>query len=111
MANVKAKSGARGSVKAAKAIESVLTTAFMTDTGGTLPKGAVGFTLRAPAKTVAMLADEPTKVKPLLKGYSDDARITAVDDPDQQGEDLSSALDKARAATFRSRKSSPARRC
>lgn len=116
MANVKAKSGARGSVKAAKATESVLTTAFMTDTGGTLPKGSVGFTLRAPAKTVAMLADEPAKVKPLLKGYSDavsksrragrpmsfrvevdptgDARITAVDDP---GADLSSALDEARA--------------
>lgn len=119
MANVKAKSGARGSVKAAKATESVLTTAFMTDTGGTLPKGSVGFTLRAPAKTVAMLADKPAKVKPLLKGYSDavsksrragrpmsfrvevdptgDARITAVDDPGRQGADLSSALDEARA--------------
>lgn len=119
MAKVKSKSIARGSIKAAKPTEFMLTTAFMTDAGGVLPKGSVGFTLRATAKTVAMLADEPAKVKPVLKGYSDafsksrragrpisfrvevdptgGAKIRSEDDTTQQSNDLSRALDDARA--------------
>lgn len=117
MTSVKVRTGARGLVKPAKATDSMLTTAFMTDAGGALPKGSVGFSFRAPAKTVEMLADKPAKVKPLLKGYSDavsrsrrvgrsmsfrvevdpsgDTKITAVDEP-VQGGDLAAALDDAR---------------
>lgn len=121
MAHAKNKTAGRGSVKAAKATETVLTTAFMTDTGGALPEGSVGFTLRASPATVELLADKPAKLKPLLKGYSDavsksrragrpmsfrvevdpdgDATVTTVGDSVSRntGDDLAHALDEARA--------------
>lgn len=121
MAHAKNKTAGRGSVKVAKAAGTVLTTAFMTDTGGTLPKGSVGFTLRASPATVKLLSDKPAKLKPLLKGYSDavsksqragrpmsfrvevdpdgDATITSVGDSAAQDatDVLADALDEARA--------------
>lgn len=69
MANVTRKpSGGRTKRGSARAM---LTAAFMTDAGAALPKGMARFTFRAPSNAVEMLADEPTKVKPLLQGYGE----------------------------------------
>lgn len=48
-----------------------LTTAFMTEAGASMPKGATGFTFRAPSNAVQLFADKPAKVKPLLTGYGE----------------------------------------
>jgi hypothetical protein len=60
-----------GSRSKRPAAQAMLTTAFMTDAGAALPKGAAGFTFRAPSNAVEVLAGTPRKVKPLLQGYGE----------------------------------------
>lgn len=70
MANVKTKARRRGSKQAAgRGARDMLTTAFMTDAGAALPKGATGFSFRAPRKAVEVIAAKPVRVKALLAGY------------------------------------------
>lgn len=73
MANAKRKPGGRRVKRGAARAEAqaTLTTAFMTDAGAALPKGAAGFTFRAPSNAVEVFAGQPAKVKPLLKGYGE----------------------------------------
>lgn len=73
MANAKRKPGGRRVKRGAARAEAqaTLTTAFMTDAGAALPKGAAGFTFRAPSNAVEVFAGKPAKVKPLLKGYGE----------------------------------------
>jgi hypothetical protein len=73
MANAKRKLGGRRVKRGAARAEAqaTLTTAFMTDAGAALPKGAAGFTFRAPSNAVEVFAGQPAKVKPLLKGYGE----------------------------------------
>lgn len=73
MANAKRKPGGHRVKQGAPRgkAQATLTTAFMTDAGAALPKGAVGFTFRAPSNAVEVFAGKPAKVKPLLKGYGE----------------------------------------
>src|SRR3954463_9430697 len=71
MANVKRKPSGRSAKRSAVAAQATLTTAFMTDAGAALPKGAAGFTFRAPSNAVEVFAGKPAKVKALLKGYGE----------------------------------------
>jgi hypothetical protein len=47
----------------------MLTTAFVTDGRAMLPKGAAGFTFRAPRNIVEVISAKPAKMKPLLASY------------------------------------------
>ena len=70
MANVKSKSSQRGSKRlAGRSAQAMLTTAFITKAGAALPKGAAGFTFRAPRNMVEIISAKPGNVKALLAGY------------------------------------------
>lgn len=73
MADAKRKPGGRRVKRGAPRApaQATLTTAFMTDAGAALPKGAAGFTFRAPSNAVEVFAGKPAKVKALLKGYGE----------------------------------------
>lgn len=73
MANAKVRTGGRRtkSAKGRGEVRYTLTTALMVDAGAALPKGATGFSFRAPAKAATVLADKPAKMKPLLQGYGE----------------------------------------
>ncbi len=73
MANVKTRSGVRSSPrrKARGDTKATLTTALVVDASAVLPKGATGFTSRAPSHAVQALAGKPAKVRPILQGYGE----------------------------------------
>jgi hypothetical protein len=121
MANVKTKSSRRGPKGSTERSSQVmLTTAFITKAGAALPKGAAGFTFRAPRNIVEVISAKPAKVKALLAGYgkamaesqaagrtvsfrvevdpTGDTAVTPLEEPAADtADDLAAALDEARA--------------
>jgi hypothetical protein len=121
MANVKTKSSRRGPKRSTgRSSKSMLTTAFITKAGAALPKGAAGFTFRAPRNFVEVISAKPAKVKALLAGYgkamaesqaagrtvsfrvevdpTGDTAVSPLDEPTTDtADDLAAALDEARA--------------
>jgi hypothetical protein len=120
MANVKTKSSGRGPKRSTKRSSQMLTTAFITKAGAALPKGATGFTFRAPRNIVEVISAEPAKVRALLAGYgkamaesqaagrtvsfrvevdpTGDTAVTPLEEPaTDAADDLAAALDEARA--------------
>ncbi len=72
MTNVKNKASGRGAArKPSGATRMTLTTAFMTDAGSCLPKGASAVTFQAPRNAIELLSAEPAKAKALLQGYGE----------------------------------------
>jgi hypothetical protein len=121
MANVKTKSSRRGPKRSTeRSSQAMLTTAFITKAGAALPKGAAGFTFRAPRNIVEVISAKPAKVKALLAGYgkamaesqaagrtvsfrvevdpTGDTAVTPLEEPaTDTADDLAAALDEARA--------------
>jgi hypothetical protein len=98
----------------------MLTTAFITKAGAALPKGAAGFTFRAPRNIVEVISAKPAKVKALLAGYgkamaesqaagrtvsfrvevdpTGDTAVASLEEPAADtADDLAAALEEARA--------------
>ena len=121
MANVKRKSSEGGSKRpAGHSGQAMLTTAFITKAGAALPKGAAGFTFRAPRNIVEVISAKPGNVKALLAGYgkamaesqaagrtvsfrvevdpTGGTAVTPLEEPiADSADDLAAALDEARA--------------
>lgn len=121
MAKIKTKLSRRGpKTSTGRSSKSVLTTAFITKAGGALPKGAAGFTFRAPRNIVEVISEKPGNVKALLAGYgkamaesqaagrtvsfrvevdpTGDTAVTPLEEPPTDtADDLAAALDEARA--------------
>ncbi|ACL62692.1 hypothetical protein [Methylobacterium nodulans] len=72
MTNAKARSTGRsaGAGEGRRAGRATLMTTFSVD-AGVVPKGAAGFTFKAPNKAAQVLAGNPFKIKPLLQSYSE----------------------------------------
>ncbi|MCO5066781.1 MAG: XRE family transcriptional regulator [Rhizobiaceae bacterium] len=121
MANVKTKSSRRVPKRSTgRSPKSMLTTAFITKAGAALPKGAAGFTFRAPRNIVEVISAKPAKVEALLAGYgkamaesqaagrtvsfrvevdpTGDTAVSQLEEPTTDtADDLAAALDEARA--------------
>lgn len=97
----------------------MLTTAFMTDVGAALPKGATKFTFRAPRNVIEVISAKPARMNSLLAGYgkavvesraagravsfrvevdpAGDTTVTPLEDTSTAADtDLEAALDEAR---------------